>query len=73
MDPLTDLAGGNLLTPRLLLRSWRDEDEPSIAVMRRLGMRRSLEFDHPNVPEGHLLRRHVLHRLSADEWREREG
>jgi RimJ/RimL family protein N-acetyltransferase len=191
MDPLTDLAGGNLLTPRLLLRTWRDDDEPSmlamstdpevmrhfprvmtadevhafvvrhrallaagrpglyaverrddrsfagfvglaeprfeasftpcvevgwrlvrsawgqglateaarevlrhafvdlaldevvsftslgnapsVAVMRRLGMRRSLEFDHPGVPEGHEVRRHVLYRLSADEWREREG
>ena len=45
---------------------------PSIALMRRLGMHRSLEFDHPGVPEGHEVRRHVLFRLSADEWRDRE-
>jgi RimJ/RimL family protein N-acetyltransferase len=32
-------------------------------VMQRLGMRRELEFDHPRVPEGHPVRRHVLHRL----------
>jgi RimJ/RimL family protein N-acetyltransferase len=34
-------------------------------VMERLGMRRdpSGDFDHPSVPEGHRLRRHVLYRL----------
>ncbi len=46
-------------------------NERSIAVMRRIGMRRSTEFDHPRVPPGHALRRHVLYRLRADEWRER--
>jgi RimJ/RimL family protein N-acetyltransferase len=39
-------------------RSWR--------VMERLGMKRSPaeDFDHPNLAEGHPLRRHVLYRLS---------
>lgn len=37
----------------------------SIAVMERLGMRRDGEFDHPAVPTGHPLRRHVLYRASA--------
>jgi ribosomal-protein-alanine N-acetyltransferase len=32
-------------------------------VMERLGMTRSIEFDHPNLPEGSALRRHVLYRL----------
>jgi RimJ/RimL family protein N-acetyltransferase len=43
---------------------------PSIAVMRRLGMHRDPkdDFDHPRVPEGHPLRRHVLYRLRAEEW-----
>ena len=36
---------------------------PSIRVMQRLGMTRSIEFDHPAVPEGHALRRHILYRL----------
>jgi len=33
--------------------------------MERLGMTRdpSEDFDHPAVPEGHPLRRHVLYRL----------
>jgi hypothetical protein len=25
-------------------------------------------FDHPNLPEGHLFRRHVLYRLRAKEF-----
>jgi RimJ/RimL family protein N-acetyltransferase len=39
------------------VRSWR--------VMERLGMVRSPDddFDHPSLPEGHPLRRHVLYRL----------
>jgi hypothetical protein len=35
--------------------------------MHRLGMTRdpAEDFDHPAVPEGHELRRHVLYRLGA--------
>jgi RimJ/RimL family protein N-acetyltransferase len=36
----------------------------SIRVMQRLGMTRTIEFDHPNVPDANPLRRHVLFRLS---------
>ena len=37
----------------------------SRAVMERLGMTRSPadDFDHPKLPDGHPLRRHVLYRL----------
>ena len=37
-------------------------------VMQKVGMRRDPadDFDHPNVPEGHRLRRHVLYRLRRD-------
>lgn len=38
-------------------------NEPSIAVMRRLGMTEAGRFDHPRVPEGPL-RPHVLYHLS---------
>jgi ribosomal-protein-alanine N-acetyltransferase len=40
----------------------------SMRVMERIGMRRDLEgdFDHPRVPEGHCLRRHVLYRMTAE-------
>jgi len=42
----------------------------SIAVMRRLGMTHDAgdDFDHPSLPEGHRLRRHVLYRLSRTRW-----
>lgn len=49
-------------------RSWR--------VMERLGMTRDPadDFDHPRLPEGHRLRRHMLYRLSRSEWeRGRQG
>jgi ribosomal-protein-alanine N-acetyltransferase len=38
-------------------RSW--------SLMQRLGMNRdpSEDFDHPHVPDGHALKRHVLYRL----------
>ena len=43
-------------------RSWR--------LMERIGMKRSPEedFEHPNIPEGHRLRTHVLYRLSKPDW-----
>jgi ribosomal-protein-alanine N-acetyltransferase len=39
---------------------------PSRRVMEKLGMTHdpSDDFDHPALPEGHALRRHVLYRLS---------
>jgi RimJ/RimL family protein N-acetyltransferase len=42
----------------------------SRAVMERLEMRRdpAEDFDHPALPEGHLLRRHVLYRLGSDSY-----
>ena len=41
------------------VRSWR--------LMERLGMHRDAaeDFDHPRLPEGHRLRRHVLYRRTA--------
>lgn len=44
----------------------------STAVMERLGMRRdaAADFDHPGVPDTHpQLKRHVLYRLSREDWR----
>jgi len=42
----------------------------SRAVMERLGMIREPadDFDHPNLPEGHPIRRHVLYRLDRSAW-----
>jgi RimJ/RimL family protein N-acetyltransferase len=39
-------------------------NEPSQAVMRRLGMREVARFEHPRVPEGHRLRPHVTYHLT---------
>lgn len=45
----------------------------SRAVMERIGMTRDEagDFDHPSLPEGHPLRRHVLYRLAAPSRRTR--
>jgi ribosomal-protein-alanine N-acetyltransferase len=45
--------------------NWR-----SRRVMDRLGMRHDPadDFDHPHLPDNHPLRRHVLYRLTVDEW-----
>ncbi len=36
-------------------------NRPSENVMKKLGMEKIDEFDHPLIPEGHELRRHVLY------------
>ena len=47
-------------------------NQPSRAVMQRLGMVNADEdFEHPNLPVGHELRRHCLYRLSRRQWSER--
>jgi ribosomal-protein-alanine N-acetyltransferase len=45
----------------------------SRAVMERLGLQRSPDddFDHPRLPPGHRLQRHVLYRISSAQWRGR--
>jgi RimJ/RimL family protein N-acetyltransferase len=39
-------------------------------VMEKLGMSYDTadDFDHPNLPEGHRLRRHVLYRMRRSDW-----
>lgn len=41
-------------------------NKPSWSVMERLGMARdpAEDFDHPRLPVGHALRRHILYRIS---------
>ncbi len=38
-------------------------NQPSQAVMQRLGMTLHAHFEHPNVAVGHPLRPHVVYRL----------
>jgi len=47
-----------------------EQNTRSRRVMERIGMtfNSADSFDHPNLPEGHLLRRHVLYRLRANEF-----
>lgn len=74
--PRRPAPSAKLATERLLLRRWHPSDrEPFVAlsadprVVERIGMARDPreDFDHPAVPEGHPLRRHVLHRMARSE------
>lgn len=46
------------------------ENRASREVMDRIGLREVPDraFDHPRVPEGHRLRRHLLYRLARADW-----
>jgi RimJ/RimL family protein N-acetyltransferase len=65
-------------TKRLLLRPWRDADLEPFAelnadprVMERIGMHHAVaeDFDHPRIPEGDPMRRHLLYRIGRSEWK----
>jgi RimJ/RimL family protein N-acetyltransferase len=43
-------------------------NEPSQAVMRRLGMTVYAYFDHPRIAAGDPLRPHVVYRLRRADW-----
>ncbi len=47
----------------------------SRAVMQRLGLRHDPadDFDHPGLPDGHALRRHVLYRIVREDWLSARG
>jgi RimJ/RimL family protein N-acetyltransferase len=63
-------AGFSQLDLREIVAFTVPANEPSWRLMRRLGMHRNPQddFDHPRVPDGHPLRRHVLYRISSEEW-----
>ena len=43
---------------------------PSVAVMKRIGMRDAqADFDHPAVPEGNPLRLHCLYKITRAQWK----
>ena len=64
--------GFEALAPRLreILAFTVPGNARSRQVMDRLGMRHDPadDFDHPKLPEGHPLRRHVLYRLDRANW-----
>lgn len=37
-------------------------------VMERIGMKFIEEFEHPSLPEGHFLRRHILYTITKASW-----
>jgi RimJ/RimL family protein N-acetyltransferase len=45
-------------------------NQRSLHVMEKLGMTHDPvdDFDHPSIPAGHPLRRHVLYRLKREQW-----
>ena len=48
-------------------------NNPSISVMNRLGMKKveGGDFDHPKVPDSHAdLQRHVLYSMSSEDWKD---
>jgi ribosomal-protein-alanine N-acetyltransferase len=58
------------------VESWTvPATRPAWAVMERLGLTHDPadDFDHPRVPEGSPLRRHVRYRISRERWRQLEG
>jgi RimJ/RimL family protein N-acetyltransferase len=66
--------GFAMKTPRLkeVVAFTVPGNAPSRRVMEKLGMRRDPDddFEHPRVPPGHPLRRHVLYRISRQTWEE---
>lgn len=63
---LLDLAFRELRWPQVIAMSARINTR-SRGVMERVGMTHDPDddFDHPRVPDGHRLKRHVLYRKSA--------
>ena len=41
----------------------------SRAVMERLGLKNTYQnFEHPNIPKGHVLSEHVLYKITKANW-----
>ena len=59
-------VGFQLLSLREIVSFTSLRNLRSRNVMERLGMRASGTFEHPQVPEGSVLRRHCLYRLSSN-------
>lgn len=64
-----DFGFGSAGLDRIL--SWAVPDnQRSIRVMRRIGLRPApeLDFDHPRLMEDDRLRRHLVYRITREEW-----
>ena len=54
-------AGLNEIVSFTAIRNIRSEQ-----IMKKIGMIKTGEFDHPKLSEGHCLKRHVLYKILAD-------
>ena len=65
-----DFAFTHLELPQVVAMSV-PTNGPSHRVMEGIGMVRDVaaDFDHPRVPDGSPLKRHILHRISPEHWR----
>ncbi len=61
-------AGFGLLGLPEVLAFTVPDNHRSLALMARLGMAPAGGFDHPRLPQGHLLRPHLLFRLTRTVW-----
>lgn len=43
-------------------------NKPSINVMKNIGMKETGQFEHPILPDGHILKPHILFKLSRVDW-----
>ena len=62
---MLDFAWSNLALPEVVAITY-EGNLPSQRVMEKIGMQRDPhgDFLHPDIPDGHLLRPHVLYRIS---------
>lgn len=65
--------GFNALNQNEIVSITTVENIRSRRVMEKIGMHRNSmdDFDHPRLPEEHPLRRHVLYRMTNEEWKRR--
>lgn len=47
---------------------------PSIRVMEKIGMKRDMsgDFDHPRIEEGSNVRKHLLYRITNQDWKQQQ-
>ena len=67
--------GFERFAPEEIIAFTAVDNMKSRAVMVRIGMEHDAagDFDHPSLPEGHPLRRHVVYRISREAWRAGAG
>lgn len=62
--------GFNTLNLKEIVSFTTEKNIRSRHVMEKIGMHRDSkdDFDHPKLPDGHPLRKHVLYRINKTDW-----